>query len=272
MIQRADRLIPHRRLPHLARLPASFAFMLLIVSLLGSWTNAWRGSDVYALLVAVACFATVGAVLALISLSVIWVAGGHGTRVALGALWRAALALAPLGAVVLLSAVLPRAVDVTSNVASPIAPPSATVNYRDKTEPMAASWGPGPAPVTDLYFAAEPAAVFDALVTLVERRGWRIIRIDQPGAGSKTRRLEAEVRTPLLGLHSDLAIEVRPSGSGSVLSMRAIARYLDHDLGANTFHLKRLSATLQTIFEPLETKNEPVAPALDDAAEGLEPV
>lgn len=317
MIQRADRLIPHRKLPRLAQFPASFALALLMISLAGSWANAWRGGEVYALIAAVAGFAALAALMALMGLALIWVAGGYGMAAALGALARAAIALFPAAAIASLSALLPQTVDVTTNLDAPIAPPSATINYRDATRPAAAAWHEQSVPLSDLYFAAEPDAVFDALMRLVERRGWRVIRVDKPvtaasslagdparleatretiqtatnttsadaefgtetdrgeadrggskgfGAASEKPiafRLEAEVRTPLLGLKSDLAIEVRSSPLASVVSMRAIARYMDHDLGVNTYHLKRLTATLQAMFEPPTATGDRLDPAGD---------
>lgn len=269
MIHRSDSLIPQRDLPYVARFFSRFALVLLAVSLAGSWLNAWRGLEVYVLLGAVTVLALLAFALAVVGLAVIWISGGHGAGVAAGALFRSGIALIPTILVIGLTGLMPKLVDVASDPENPIPPPSATINYRDATAPDPSVQQARYGNVADLRFAEDSSDVFAAIETLVERRRWRIIRVDQVTPGQPFYRLEAVARMPILGLHADIAIQVVSEGTGSRVSMRLISRYADHDLGSNAFHLLRLTATLVAMFtdpESLEGLPE------ETVEERLEPV
>jgi uncharacterized protein (DUF1499 family) len=102
------------------------------------------------------------------------------------------------------------------------------------------------APVTT---GLDPSRTFDIALDLAREKGWRIGRAD-----SATGAIEATDRTFWYGFTDDIAIRVRPEGTGARVDVRSVSRVGRSDLGANA---KRIGPYLQE----LRTR-------LDNAAQG----
>jgi hypothetical protein len=91
---------------------------------------------------------------------------------------------------------------------------------------------------------ASPDEVFNAALSLVEQRGWRILDSVTPRGGQREGRIEAVALTLLMGFREDIAIRIRTSGSGVRIDMRSASRYGSHDLGSNARRIERFLSDL----------------------------
>jgi hypothetical protein len=91
---------------------------------------------------------------------------------------------------------------------------------------------------------AGPDEVFNAALSLVEQRGWRILDSVTPRGGQREGRIEAVALTLIMGFREDIAIRVRTSGSGVRIDMRSASRYGSHDLGSNARRIERFLSDL----------------------------
>jgi Protein of unknown function (DUF1499) len=85
-----------------------------------------------------------------------------------------------------------------------------------------------------------PGRVFERAQDAVRRLGWELVASDR-AAG----RIEATDTTFWFGFKDDVAIRVRPQGSGSRVDVRSVSRVGKSDLGANAARIRRLLTALQ---------------------------
>lgn len=79
----------------------------------------------------------------------------------------------------------------------------------------------------------DPARAFDIALSLAREQPWRIGRVD-PEAGV----IEATAETFWYGFTDDIAIRVRPDGTGARIDMRSVSRVGRSDLGANAKRMR----------------------------------
>lgn len=79
----------------------------------------------------------------------------------------------------------------------------------------------------------DPARAFDIALALAREQPWRIGRTD-PQAGE----IEATAETFWYGFTDDIAIRVRPDGTGARIDMRSVSRVGRSDLGANAKRMR----------------------------------
>ena len=82
-------------------------------------------------------------------------------------------------------------------------------------------------------------AAFARTVTAAEQLGWTITKRN-PGGGT----IEASDATAIFQFVDDVAIRIRPSGTGSILDIRSKSRDGRGDVGANA---KRIRALLDAL-------------------------
>lgn len=85
-----------------------------------------------------------------------------------------------------------------------------------------------------------PDAAYQEARQAVRDLGWDVLAEHAP-----SRRLHAEVRTPLLGFRDDFRVQVEPAPSGSRIQVRANSRVGQADFGANTRHLRDFQRVLR---------------------------
>jgi hypothetical protein len=86
--------------------------------------------------------------------------------------------------------------------------------------------------------------VFNNALSMVERRGWRVLDSVTPRGGQREGRIEAVALTFLMGFREDVVIRIRTTGSGVRIDMRSASRYGSHDLGSNARRIEQFLADL----------------------------
>lgn len=84
--------------------------------------------------------------------------------------------------------------------------------------------------------------VFNIALSIVERRGWRVLDSVTPRGGQREGRIEAVALTVIMGFREDISIRIRTAGSGVRIDMRSASRYGNHDLGSNARRIERFLA------------------------------
>ena len=79
----------------------------------------------------------------------------------------------------------------------------------------------------------EPSRTFDIALDLARDEGWTVT-----GANADTGDIEANAETFWFGFTDDIAIRVRPEGTGSRVDMRSVSRVGRSDLGANAGRMR----------------------------------
>jgi hypothetical protein len=87
--------------------------------------------------------------------------------------------------------------------------------------------------VKTLEIDAGSNQVFNIALSIVERRGWRVLDSVTPRGGQREGRIEAVALTLIMGFREDVAIRIRTAGSGVRIDMRSASRYGSHDFGSN---------------------------------------
>ncbi len=115
------------------------------------------------------------------------------------------------------------------------------------------SWGPAClAAVQDAYYAdirpllapgASPTQAYDAALATAKGMGWKIAAAD-----AASHHIEASATTSWFGFTDDIAIDVSPNGSGSVVNIRSESRLGLSDVGMNA---KRVRAYLRRLQKRL---------------------
>jgi len=92
-----------------------------------------------------------------------------------------------------------------------------------------------------LRLKTDPGAVFDASLAAAEALGWTVIDRDRTRG-----RFEAYETTSFFHFVDDIAVRIRPEGSGSVVDMRSKSRDGKGDIGANAARIHRFFAELES--------------------------
>ena len=80
------------------------------------------------------------------------------------------------------------------------------------------------------------------LMSIVERRGWRVLDNVSPRGGERDGRIEAVARTLVMGFREDISIRVRTADKGVRIDMRSASRYGRHDFGSNARRIESFLA------------------------------
>ena len=81
---------------------------------------------------------------------------------------------------------------------------------------------------------------YDATLSLIRRRKWRIVDDRPPSPPRNEGKIEAVAYTPIMGFSEDIAVRVVPDGDGSRVDLRSSSRYFEHDFGSNATRLEKL--------------------------------
>jgi uncharacterized protein (DUF1499 family) len=91
-----------------------------------------------------------------------------------------------------------------------------------------------------LVLPLAPDEAFTRVVKTAEGAGWTIVSADR-----KERFLEATAQTAFFGFRDDVAVRVRPAGTGSRIDVRSASRVGRGDAGANAARIRKFFAALQ---------------------------
>lgn len=114
--------------------------------------------------------------------------------------------------------------------------------------------------IAHISTSVDAARAFEAALALAREQGWAIGRTDaQAGA------IEAVTESFWYGFKDDIAIRVRPDGSGARVDMRSVSRVGMGDLGANAARMRPYLAELRERLEAIDSGPAP-APEREGAA------
>jgi uncharacterized protein (DUF1499 family) len=89
---------------------------------------------------------------------------------------------------------------------------------------------------------ANPDEVFNMIMGIVDKRGWRVLDNVSPRGGERDGRVEAVARTLVMGFREDIVIRVRSGSKGVRIDMRSASRYGEHDFGSNARRIEQFFA------------------------------
>jgi uncharacterized protein (DUF1499 family) len=81
---------------------------------------------------------------------------------------------------------------------------------------------------------------FNAALSVVTQRRWRIVGARPPDQSRREGRIEAVARTPLMGFRDDVIVRIRQLPQGSRIDIRSSSRYGTFDFGTNADRVRRL--------------------------------
>lgn len=97
-----------------------------------------------------------------------------------------------------------------------------------------------------LYFDGAPSEVAAVAEQIMDRKGWDIVSSAADGANENgDRQIEATATSGWFGFKDDIAVRVRPEGSGSRVDIRSTSRVGLSDLGANSTRVYGLMVELE---------------------------
>src|SRR5262245_35479086 len=99
-------------------------------------------------------------------------------------------------------------------------------------------------------------SAFNAALTIVNRRRWRVVEARAPDQGRPEGRIEAVARTPIMGFRDDVVVRVRPFEGGARVDVRSSSRYGAFDFGANAARVRALLEDIEAEFA-VQAPDEP---------------
>ena len=221
-------------------------------------------------------FALVAMVLAFGAFVVIWRQGLRGIGLAVAALGIGVAMLAYPTYLGVLFYRLPAVNDITTD---PVDPPRFEAIARLRPRGANSVAYPGAAAmklqratypdIEPLVVSVPPAEAYEAALAVITKRKWRIVDVRPPLAGRREGRIEAVVRTPLMGFRDDVVIRVRAAEDGARVDMRSASRFGTHDFGANASRLRALSNDIDDVAGA--EKPKPKAPPKPAPKKGAQP-
>ena len=206
-------------------------------------------------------FAGLSILLAFAAFVVIWRQGTDGLGSALLALLISTLLLVYPAYLTWQAYKLPPITDV---VTDPDDPPRFEVISRLRPRDANPIAYPGPAvaemqreaypDIEPLVVTSTPQQAYDTALAVMDKRKWLVLDRRPPQAGRREGRIEAVVRTPIMGFREDVVVRVRPDGDGARIDVRSSSRYGPHDLGSNAARITRLTEEIDEILGVLEEK------------------
>ena len=238
-----------------ARRFALFALVATILSIVVVRSGVLEIKPALATFAGALAFAGFSILLAFAAFVVIWRQGINGLGSAMLALFIGLLLLAYPAYLALQAYKLPPITDV---VTDPDDPPRFETIARLRPRDANPITYPGQAAaalqrvaypeVEPLIVTSTPQQAHDAALAVMTNRRWTIIEQRPPQAGRREGRIEAVVRTPIMGFREDLIVRVRADGDGARLDVRSSTRYGPHDLGSNAARITRLVEEIDEVL------------------------
>jgi uncharacterized protein (DUF1499 family) len=209
----------------------------------------------------------IAVVVAVISLVRIWFGGQVGAAQDFAAIAIGLIGLA-LPVYYLAKAVeLPQLTDVQTSPADPL---SFTVLAEDRPRDANPLRNPSPEQVKleaeaypdigPMYLERSAPEVFALVSEAVSRLGWNVVVNETPGE-SGVGRIEATDQTMIMAFTDDIVVRVKGDDAHTLIDMRSVSRYGQHDFGTNADRIRAFYAEVNTALEKGEkTVLEQAAP------------
>jgi hypothetical protein len=210
--------------------------------------------------------AALAILVALAGLAVIWHTGARGLGAAFTAIGLALLLLAYPLYLGIQAFRLPPLIDVTTDINDP--PRYEVLAQLRERDANPAEYPGGVTakvqrasyPDIESYVVeATPQQVYDAALTVINKRRWRVVDERPPQAGRRDGHIEAVARTLIMGFREDVVVRIRATPDGAQIDARSSTRYGPHDFGSNAARIRRL---LEEVDEVLAapTPTRPATP------------
>lgn len=241
-----------------ARRLAFFAIPVALLAIIFERTGIFEIYPVMATFGASLVLAGAAILLGFLSLAVIWFTGDSGTGHAVIAILLGVVVVAYPGYLGLKAYKLPAIYDVTTD---PYDPPRFEAVARLRTrEANPVAYG-GLAtyalqrkayPEIEAVTASVNAQqAYDAALSVVNKRKWRIVDERPPLAGRREGRIEAIALSPIMGFRDDVVIRIRATGAAATkIDLRSASRYGFHDFGANAKRVSELIDDIDDLTSP----------------------
>jgi len=236
---------------------ALFALGVVLASIVLSRLNWAEPPAALAVLGAGLAIALTAIAAALIAAIVIWRTGYGGIGGAVSGVLLAALICAYPTYLALAAYRLPALADFSTDLANPPAflrtskalkarndyvppeiPPEAR-NAQSAAYPL----------IQPIILDLEPKDALPLVIKSVMALKWRVVDQELPSARSDNTRIDALARTLIMNFPQDVAIRVRPLGTGTRIDLRAVSRLGPYDAGAGANLIRKFVDQLQTQLE-----------------------
>jgi hypothetical protein len=223
-----------------SRATAYFSAVLFLTAALSHRFNLLETQGFIAVLVLVAALAFLALLLAAVSFRRVWNYGDRGGRDMATGVIVALVVLTPFAISAYRVYVYPELNDISTDTIdpprfaqtalirkrgmNPIAPIG-----REAARRQAESYPE----VTGRRYDVPAERALNAVLALVERRGWQFFEAQSETPNNSEVTIEAVARTLLLAFSCDVAIRVTDEGSSTYVDMRSTSRFGKHDLGDN---------------------------------------
>ncbi|MFG1431046.1 DUF1499 domain-containing protein [Xanthobacter sp. V2C-8] len=197
--------------------------------------------------------AALGGLLGAVAFFITWESGWVGIGRAMAAV---ALALAVLAAPALVIArglMLPDLTDISTDLVDPprfqallLARPREANDHPAPSAMVVEAQRMGYPGIKPVDLSATPEEAFNALLALVQKRGWHILDAAPPRGTQRDGLIEAVAVSRIMGYRNDIVIRIRPTPKGARVDMRSASRYGVRDLGSNAERIESLMADLTT--------------------------
>ena len=267
---------PTSRLAIWARRTGFFALAVVLLAIIIVRSGMLEIMPVLVTFGAALVVAVVAILVALAAFVSIWRSGAAGLGHAVGALFIGLALIAYPAYLVIKGYKLPPIADITTD---PIDPPRfeavARLRTRDANPIVyaglyAAEQQRAAYPdIEPLMLAVAPDAAYDAAMTVITKRKWRIVDARSPQGGRRDGHIEAVARTPVMGFRDDVVVRIRAATGGTRIDVRSASRYGRYDFGANASRIRSLFDDIDDLasVEKPERK-EPRPPAQGAACQG----
>ncbi|MGX7708317.1 DUF1499 domain-containing protein [Methylobacterium sp. Gmos1] len=176
----------------------------------------------------------------------VWREGARGLGVAVGGLLLAALVLAYPAYMAARGAMLPPLTDVSTDIENPPAFSRSRAAWearggrlpRDSNPAARALQREAYPQIAPLTLDLGPDEAFALAMKAAQNRKWQVVESYKPGGRVGNGRIEAVVRSRLLGLPYDVTVRLHPRADGTRIDVRSATRFGDRDFGQNADHIR----------------------------------
>ncbi len=252
---------PTSRLAIWARRCAFFSLTATILSILIVRSGILETIPALATFGGALMFAVLGIILAFGAFIVVWKDGIDGVGHAFAAIGIGVALLAYPSYLGYAAYKLPRINDITTD---PIDPPRFDVLARLRPRGTVEYAGLYAAElqrkaypdIEPLSVDAAPKAAYDATMSVIQRRKWRVVVDRPPQPGRRDGQIEAVARTPIMGFREDVSIRIRPDDDGSRIDVRSASRHVLHDFGGNASRIRSLLEDIEARADSEEKREQ----------------
>ncbi|WP_454914802.1 DUF1499 domain-containing protein [Xanthobacter sediminis] len=230
---------------------ALFAMPVLVLSVLMYRLGALDFTLATVAFAAGLVVAALGGLLGTIAFFITWESGWIGLGRAMAAVGLAVVVLAAPAVVIARGMMLPELADISTDLDDPprfhallLAWPREANGHPEPGPAAAEAQRAGYPGIKPVDLSATPEEAFNAVLTLVQKRGWRILDAAPPRGTQRDGRIEAVAVSRIMGYRNDVVIRIRPTAKGARVDMRSAWRYGTRDLGSNAAVIESLMADL----------------------------